>query len=1501
MHSRVATLEFSSAWVKSWCCLGNSDHSESKDRRKSVQEAVENLDQMTRVTDEQTAAIQSATIEAKYLPLTFVPDIILEEILNDSFRSLPYQIESNVVLLLADVCGFTRLAESYCQKGISGVEALASILNGYMSTLTSMLISAGGDILSFAGDAFLCQWEVGEDRNLRGTVVKAYNCALALQTHESLQEKNLSGTLRVKIGIACGKINTWVLGSPSEFLLYAVAGPALPQVNEAESLTSAGQITVSKQVFACLQAEKANTYNSKYLTEEFTLISDFDEAVSKKFVPNRILNFQQCDKQHIAMARTFLIPPVRDVRTEIELNYLSELAMVTTIFISLLNVRVEEPLLLDRAFDIILECVKKQGGVLNKLQLFDKGCTFLIAFGLPGMKHSNDAARGILCANNAVDELVNLNINVSVGIASGTCFCGLVGHPQRKEYTVLGSRVNLASRIMTVYKDEPVVMDTDTYHLSRDDLGHASFVEMPSRKMKGIERTEAIYAYRVKNKEMKMRRSVFEKLDEEDEKEAEVGKKRIKECLSVMTDEDKRADMREKTLLPVIIIEGDCGNEYLMYYTVGAAASMDYKTVSCCTIPSHADEPFSTITCLAFHMLDMTLNEGIFEREQIILNFLPGCSNAPLYLLNHLFHVQFPPSKTVNVDKTLRNKQIIGLFKDIFKEFCTGFQMLLAINGAEFMDEYSWLLIRQLAEEENVLILLSLCYNFKEPSILAGVLYLKAYTHINLELSGREYFPALICWYLGVKAVHKEIVGFLKEKTDGNTQLLREVLLSPILLQMADLIPFNSLDEERIRKEFVLSEFQDSDDKSNDIFACDLKSLSSLKEVSVPSNVNDAVNERLNDLNMQERLLLKRAAVLGYDFDQHTLEAVSLGLTKEEVLKSLNSLTSKHILSCACISEYVFNKQMLQKPSEKLECSIICFCKKVSTKSVLRNGSSSSRVIGPYHRLKFYTDIFRLCILNYMTKDQLRSMHLELAYELETNGLICISCKRARAEDTKMENAMKDMRCLPIYADSKHCTCLQRRTTLYTRLAAIYDSVGAKLLRVYFIKKAAQASNDINYPIQALHFAEFAESIFPGMYSSSHSSTVEDQCQFDPVVLKASLKKAEAESFLLLGDTYYASSLAFKALNLLGLNPVCFHGAFNCNDFKHILPKFPSLHAEAITKLLGVLTKTYYMAYKYSLAMELVKIEHIALDAFPIDFSQVLSNRILLYQCKCHLNPTANVNELETNILRMCHQRLRNFVQIDLLEIKNIERAYITLIKGNLVRSQLVRAERISADVFRILKYVNVQTCVPDIYLYQFQIYWHGKRYSDCCSALLKIHNMIVENGSLTVHALYFCGLTSLIMCNCAEVSEKDYIIKSNEFTSQWSEKWASSLVDDIAFYISITLAAWCFHSETIYNWNQGKRFFKKCFTLAHNISRRLNLMTYWDVGGFLILLWLKMKQSENDDIQAFNNKQAKVLSDLSNVEKKIKTYFPIYLKQHKQLVKSIRTLKPKKKLKSIY
>ncbi|CAL1282727.1 unnamed protein product [Larinioides sclopetarius] len=109
--------------------------------------------------------------------------------------------------------------------------------------------------------------------------------------------------------------------------------------------------------------------------------------------------------------------------------------MVTILFISLKNINVEEPQILDKTFDIVLASAKRQGGILNKMLLFDKGCTYLVVFGLPGQKHADDAARSLLCANDIVNRHAEIELEASVGVATGTCYCGIVGHPHRQEYT----------------------------------------------------------------------------------------------------------------------------------------------------------------------------------------------------------------------------------------------------------------------------------------------------------------------------------------------------------------------------------------------------------------------------------------------------------------------------------------------------------------------------------------------------------------------------------------------------------------------------------------------------------------------------------------------------------------------------------------------------------------------------------------------------------------------------------------------------------------------------------------------------------------------------------------------------------------------------------------------------------------------------------------------------------------------------------------------------------
>ena len=74
---------------------------------------------------------------------------------------------------------------------------------------------------------------------------------------------------------------------------------------------------------------------------------------------------------------------------------------------------------------------------MNKTFMFDKGSTFLVIFGLPGFKHENDCGHALQCAHHLkVDlDLLEKVQKTSIGVTTGSTFCGVVGHNHRHEYT----------------------------------------------------------------------------------------------------------------------------------------------------------------------------------------------------------------------------------------------------------------------------------------------------------------------------------------------------------------------------------------------------------------------------------------------------------------------------------------------------------------------------------------------------------------------------------------------------------------------------------------------------------------------------------------------------------------------------------------------------------------------------------------------------------------------------------------------------------------------------------------------------------------------------------------------------------------------------------------------------------------------------------------------------------------------------------------------------------
>lgn len=66
-------------------------------------------------------------------------------------------------------------------------------------------------------------------------------------------------------------------------------------------------------------------------------------------------------------------------------------------------------------------------------------------------------------------------------MTTGLTYCGVVGHPVRCEYTVIGRKVNMAARLMCAYPNM-ISCDQETNYNSR--LNSRFFQKLPNRTLK---------------------------------------------------------------------------------------------------------------------------------------------------------------------------------------------------------------------------------------------------------------------------------------------------------------------------------------------------------------------------------------------------------------------------------------------------------------------------------------------------------------------------------------------------------------------------------------------------------------------------------------------------------------------------------------------------------------------------------------------------------------------------------------------------------------------------------------------------------------------------------------------------------------------------------------------------------------------------------------------------------------------------------------------------------
>ena len=92
--------------------------------------------------------------------------------------------------------------------------------------------------------------------------------------------------------------------------------------------------------------------------------------------------------------------------------------------------------------------VERFDGTVHQLVAEERGATLIAAWGLAGVTHEDDARRGIEAALGMHAELTRLAVPCRRASATGRLFCGVRGSETRREWAIVGDRMNLAARLL---------------------------------------------------------------------------------------------------------------------------------------------------------------------------------------------------------------------------------------------------------------------------------------------------------------------------------------------------------------------------------------------------------------------------------------------------------------------------------------------------------------------------------------------------------------------------------------------------------------------------------------------------------------------------------------------------------------------------------------------------------------------------------------------------------------------------------------------------------------------------------------------------------------------------------------------------------------------------------------------------------------------------------------------------------------------------------------------
>ncbi|MBC8236298.1 tetratricopeptide repeat protein [bacterium] len=424
--------------------------------------------------------------------MPYLPRSIIQEYLTTPKAEGSWGKWLEASLLYADVSGFTVMSETLAQQGKVGAEELTDVLNNYFTVMLDIIFQYGGDAILFGGDAVIALF------NGHRHLMRTLRCALKMQEtmrrFYRVETSQGSFRLQMSIGVSAGELLLINLGEKSRRFHYLIAGETVQTLAQAEASASAGQVVLSDGILKFIDRKKQVILSP--LEEGFYVLNQLSARVSK--APAREVLPDIAPLEAVSALGPYLPPGILS-RLEADPTFggvEGEHRQVTTLFANFYGAN--EPNWKDEGtvqwLNLYLvkmqHCVSKYDGVIARIDFTQKGHRLIILFGAPQAQEDAEL-HAVQCALEMKEQISQIGQDSTempfawlqrIGISTGNVFCGDVGSPRRKEYTVMGDAVNLAARLMSAAGDGKILVDEATYRKLQEQI---LFKVLPPLQLKG--------------------------------------------------------------------------------------------------------------------------------------------------------------------------------------------------------------------------------------------------------------------------------------------------------------------------------------------------------------------------------------------------------------------------------------------------------------------------------------------------------------------------------------------------------------------------------------------------------------------------------------------------------------------------------------------------------------------------------------------------------------------------------------------------------------------------------------------------------------------------------------------------------------------------------------------------------------------------------------------------------------------------------------------------------